>query len=73
MYIKIFQLYQFVIQQSSSNVVKWLWGFLIGLLLKQTLQKLMKNIQGDTMLERKTEKWHQDFGLIWANSEITRI
>lgn len=51
MYIKIFQLYQFVIQQSSSDVVKWLWGFLIGLLLKQTLKKtLMKNIQGDTML-----------------------
>ena len=36
MNIKIFQLYQVVVKQSSSNVVKWRGGFLIGLLRKDT-------------------------------------
>lgn len=35
MYVEIFQLYQVVVKQSSSNVVKWLGGFLIGLLNKR--------------------------------------
>lgn len=40
MYIEIFQLYQVMVKQSSSNVVKWLGSFLIGFLQKNKNKKI---------------------------------
>lgn len=55
MYVEIFQLDQVVVKQSSSNVVKWLGGFLIGLLNNDTIKNIItikKSNKSDKLIGR---------------------